>query len=382
MIPFPIISQLTIIKNIGLIKTYSASANSHLFLSSAGELMAFGLNPNGMFGNGTNTELTEVTTILTGVSNFWANPWLNIVLMNDGTVLGSGLALTYFGWGTNIITFIDLTSHFSTINGIKDLTVGFSPSNIGAAGNIIVQDTNNVLYGVGRNQRGQLGVATPTSFSEFTIMGTCTKIVGLISGACTVILDGGTLKYTGSALFVASDTDVKTLTTLDTNVLDCYPSFGSIVMLKTDGMYMRGFTNATYGVAGSAKDVFTKCTIPFDFDPVLDIIVSVDKDNIQSSNYPNIFLYDVSEKKYYVGGTTVNGRGGVPSNSGASFYEVHGILPEPSKIQQFQQCAAFTNILEKESNIMYLSGAFNNAGVKYPGTNINSDYFYTSTFNK
>ena len=393
MLPFPILNQYgNIILKVSLLKTHTCFLG-HMFLTTNGDLYAYGDNRNNRFGV-VDTNLTILTKVLSGVKNFFSNLGYTIALMNDGTVKGSG-RLDLLGIGVQSASFVDCTLHFSSLlsTGIRDIMTP-ETNGINNAGHIYVLDNNGDVWVRGRNSRGQLGTGNTTNVSSSFVksISSVKCFCGTVNGnTALLITTDNRLMYTGSAVF--STVDVLSWTVLATDVYQATNIGGGVFYQTGAGYYIRGVqvtvTDAEYfnAVQPSASTA-QLCNIPFIASPGNDIIFS---DNVKYYGTTGVFLYSYIDKKYYTIGTNGYGRLGSGTDNPVSYYSAVN-LPSPDKILNICTGRYFTTIVQKDSTQLIMSGAYNGVStasgydgpglVNYPSTGSypSSTVFYSSTF--
>ena len=256
----------------GTPKYITCSAGFSLVLMTNGTLYGSGRNGSGQLGIGNNTDVrvfTQLTTMPVGKTPTYITTGAAflIVLMNDGTIYGSGLNTTgQLGKGDlsncNVLTRIP----------VGYMPVGKTPKYVNCGSNFtVVLMMDGTIYGTGGNQVGQLGKG---DLSDCTVLTPMTnmpndKIPQLI--ACggesitdhhtMVLMTDGTIYGTGGNDFGqlgkgdTSNCSVLTpMTNMPANKTPSFISCGqwSTIVLMTDGtIYCTGRNN--YGQLGTGN---------------------------------------------------------------------------------------------------------------------------------
>ena len=198
MLPFPIISQLTIQPAKPTIQALNFVASGVYLLYSTGELYFRGRGNSGYKGDGTNTaaQYNSWNPSNTNVIMVSTGPGPGVVIKNDGTYWTTASS-NYMGLSTGYVqyTWSNCTSKFTAITS--------NPGNIkqivSTGGGVFVLLFSGELYAIGSNVNGCLGLGTSTSYSvtNFTLVGTNVKKISASSNHAMYLDNNNTLFSTG-----------------------------------------------------------------------------------------------------------------------------------------------------------------------------------------
>jgi len=177
----------------------TCGANHTMICMTDYSIYGTGYNNSGQLGLGFSTDKTYFTSIpnINGKTPvaIYCNYNITILLMNDGTLYGSGYdAYGQLGFGSKPMsqyTFIELTT-----------LTGKTPTAVSCGINhTILLMTDGTIYGSGYNYYGQLGIATNTDstvFTQMTPVENKTPIAISCGGDFTIVLmSDGTIYGTG-----------------------------------------------------------------------------------------------------------------------------------------------------------------------------------------
>jgi len=115
------------------------------------------------FGNGSTADLSSYTSLTTGVINVSSDAFATTALVSDGSLLNAGV-FKFGSYGDTTVTKTVTTWTASTLTGKSITSVSHGEDFR------IVKDSNSDIYGTGRNFDGELGVASPSSLTSWTLL--------------------------------------------------------------------------------------------------------------------------------------------------------------------------------------------------------------------
>lgn len=247
MLPFPIISQLTIQPAKPTIQALNFVENGVYLLYSTGELFFRGRGNSGYKGDGTNTDdqynswnpsNTNVIMVSTG-------PGPGVVIKNDGTYWITANS-NYMGLSTGYTqhTWSNCTSKFTAITS--------NPGNIkqivSTGGGVFVLLYSGELYAIGSNAYGCLGLGTSTSYSvtDFTLVGTDVKKISASANHAMYIDNNNALFSTGYNIIGQLGNDSTTtgisFTKLTLGSINSYPFVQDVVCISNSTIVISRMT--------------------------------------------------------------------------------------------------------------------------------------------
>lgn len=251
------------------IKTINSFGLSHMFLTTSGDVYAYGTNMNGRFGTGDNANIeNKPRKLISGVLNMYCHNYLTLLQMMDGTFKACG-NLHIFNLSTTQYTYTDVTSYFSTVGIIKKIDLCRVSA---ATTTIFVLNTLGTVYALGYGNRGQMGTGTNNSLGGFTQINTaCSDLICTGIYTTVILKNDNTVSFSGGISFVNSTNDVTSFTNIgETGVQKIYGTGynGELIYLKNDGFYVRGITGNRYGLVYNStnRGLNLKATLPFAFD--------------------------------------------------------------------------------------------------------------------
>ena len=227
----------------------SCGAYYSMVLMTNGTVWGSGYNIAGQLGlgdYGDRNTLTRLTSDISGCMPQYISCGYDhtMVLMTNGTIWGTGLNLSgQLGLG-------DYDSDRNTLTRITSDISGCTPLFISCGANhTMVLMTNGTIWGTGRNDNGQLGLADNSDRNTLTRMtsnigGRTPKTISCGYDHTMVLMTDGTIWGTGDnnygQLGLADNTDRNTLTQITSDISGCTPlsiSSGNThtMVLMTDG---------------------------------------------------------------------------------------------------------------------------------------------------
>ena len=198
MLPFPIISQLTIQPPKPTIQALNFVASGVYLLYSTGELFFRGRGNSGYKGDGSNTasQYTSWNPSNTNVTMVSTGPGPGVIIKNDGTYWTTANS-NYMSLSTGYTqyTWSNCTSKFSAITN--------NPGNIkqivSNGGGVFVLLYSGELYAIGTNINGCLGLgtSTTTTVTNFTLVGSNVKKISSSSNHAMYLDNNNKLYSTG-----------------------------------------------------------------------------------------------------------------------------------------------------------------------------------------
>ncbi len=209
-----------------------ASGNEHtLYLKSSGLLMGIGKNSSGEFGNGTRALISPPVAIAEGVVSFAAGEDYCLFVKADNTLWGAGAlrGKSFENVGAPVITDEYTLNPIQLLDGVSDVACGqqriyyvtatgdlhyyqfgYWPivnrvvdtdvKYISVSGSrILYTKTDNSMWGMNGNSRGQLGDGTEFSSSEPTFIDD--QVIGVSSAQYSSLY----VKSDGSVYFMGKD---------------------------------------------------------------------------------------------------------------------------------------------------------------------------------
>jgi len=251
MLPFPqlvVYGNTAPIPGIGIKRMSNTQQGTAQMLQySNGELYALGANTNGKFGYGGagGETITTWTQLSTGVRLYSLAQQTMILIMNDGTVKGSGSLNNIFSAATggaiaNSTSLVDITDRYSTFNipGIKQIV------QYDTQVRQYLIDENNQLWGMGTRTSYVLGNNTnsgSTSWVQIDNGDNCQEIQCTAQGLWIKKINGtwwrcGT-NGSGCLVGAAASTTYTTLTQFTdfANLADVSVLSSSLMIRLTDG---------------------------------------------------------------------------------------------------------------------------------------------------
>ena len=151
------------------VKQIAGGYGHTIFLMKDGTLKCIGYNYNGQLGLGHTTDVLELTDIpgITGVKNVYCGEYITIIALEDGTVMGcgsNGYGQLGLGHTNNVTSFTKLS-----ISNVKQVSCGSSHTMV------LLED--GTLKGAGYDRYGQLGDGYATQYNRTSFYVISTSVI-------------------------------------------------------------------------------------------------------------------------------------------------------------------------------------------------------------
>lgn len=250
MLPFPIISQLTIQPSINIIQDVKAHNSTSFVLTTSGNLYCNGLNSDGQLGLGDTTNRTDNWYLTnTSVSTMWVGSTnVTLVKKNDNSYWRTGRAYPFNGANTVSNAWTNVTSLFTAAETSAGSTI---TQIILTNENVVLLMADGTVWGSGRNLYGALGTGNTNNLTVFTNLGLTgiTKIACVDYNIYALNANTGTVYGAGantySQLNTTASSTITTFRTVTTGATNIWCGLGTtLYVLKSDGLYACGLTTA------------------------------------------------------------------------------------------------------------------------------------------
>lgn len=258
MLPFPIISQLTIQPSISIIKDVQAGTSNNYVLTYSGNLYVAGLNSEGQLGLGDTTNRNDAWYLSnSSVDHMWVGSSNTVLIKKvDGTYWRAGRAYAFSGSNAVANIWTDVSSLFSTAQTSASSTI---VDILVTNENVLLLMANGTVWGSGRNLYGALGTGNSNNLTVFTNLGLSgiTKIcstdqnIFAFNGTTGTVYGAGSNSY--SQLNTTASTSINTFRTVTTGAINIWCGLGTTLYVqKSDGLYAAGWNaNGEFGAGSS-----------------------------------------------------------------------------------------------------------------------------------